>query len=41
MGGPELAECLATRQSGLKVLYMSGYTERAVVHHHVLDVSFR
>jgi len=41
MGGPELAECLAARQPGLKVLYMSGYTERAVVHHHVLDVSFR
>jgi len=37
MGGPELAECLAARQPGLKVLYMSGYTERAVVHHHVLD----
>ena len=37
MGGPELAECLVALQPGLKILYMSGYTERAVVHHRVLN----
>ncbi len=37
LGGPELAECLVARRPGIKVLYMSGYTERAVGHHHVLD----
>jgi len=37
MGGPELAECLVARQPNLKVLYMSGYTERAVARHHMLD----
>jgi signal transduction histidine kinase len=37
MGGPELAECLVARQPNLKVLYMSGYAERAMARHGVLD----
>jgi GAF domain-containing protein/ActR/RegA family two-component response regulator len=37
MGGPELVARLVARQPDLKVLYMSGYTDRAVVHHGVLD----
>ena len=35
--GPELARRLGMRQPGLKVLYMSGYTEDAITHHGVLD----
>lgn len=37
MGGRELAEQLATFRSETKVLYMSGYTDDAIVHHGVLD----
>jgi two-component system cell cycle sensor histidine kinase/response regulator CckA len=37
MGGRELAQVLTTRQPGLKVLYLSGYTDDAIVHHGVLD----
>jgi GAF domain-containing protein len=37
MGEPELAERLGTLQPSLKVLYMSGYTERAAVHRGMLD----
>jgi len=37
MGGRELADRLAPAYPGLKVLYMSGYTEDAIVHHGVLD----
>ena len=36
MGGPELAEKLKARDPALKVLYMSGYTENAIVRHGVL-----
>ncbi|MEO7361581.1 MAG: PAS domain-containing protein, partial [Gemmatimonadaceae bacterium] len=35
--GPELTARLQTQRPGLKVLYMSGYTEDAIVHHGVLD----
>ncbi|MEE9204451.1 MAG: response regulator, partial [Nitrospirales bacterium] len=37
MGGPELADQLRSSRADLKVLYMSGYTQHAVVHHGVLD----
>ena len=37
MSGRELAEGLATEHAHMKVLYMSGYTESAVIHHGVLN----
>jgi nitrogen-specific signal transduction histidine kinase len=37
MGGRALADQLAARYSGLRVLYMSGHTDDAIVHHGVLD----
>ncbi|HMG21415.1 MAG TPA: ATP-binding protein, partial [Kofleriaceae bacterium] len=37
MGGRDLAEQLARTRPALKVLYMSGYTDDAIVHHGVLD----
>ena len=33
MNGPELSRRLASRRPRMKVLYMSGYTDLAVVHH--------
>ncbi|MGA6953573.1 MAG: response regulator, partial [Candidatus Acidiferrales bacterium] len=36
LNGRALAERLATLQPGLKVLYMSGYTDDAIVNHGVL-----
>ena len=35
--GPDLTTRLVERQPGLKVIYMSGYTDDAIVHHGVLD----
>jgi CheY-like chemotaxis protein len=35
--GPELTKRLVERRPALKVIYMSGYTEEAIVHHGVLD----
>ena len=35
--GPKLAEQLAPGHRGLRVLYMSGYTDDAIVRHGVLE----
>jgi FixJ family two-component response regulator len=37
MSGRELTERLTAKCCGVKVLYMSGYTDDAIVHHGVLD----
>ncbi len=37
MGGRELAQRLTALQPDLKVLYLSGYTDDAIVHHGVLE----
>jgi YesN/AraC family two-component response regulator len=37
MSGRELAERLTAERPGLKVLFMSGFADRAVVHHGMLS----
>ncbi len=37
MGGRELADRLRTLRPGIKVLFTSGYTDNAIVHHGALD----
>jgi two-component system, cell cycle sensor histidine kinase and response regulator CckA len=37
MGGPAIAAEIQKRSPSLKVVYMSGYTDNAIVHHGVLD----
>jgi CheY-like chemotaxis protein len=37
MSGRELADEVAKRRPGVKVLYTSGYTDNAIVHHGKLD----
>ncbi|MGB9594219.1 MAG: ATP-binding protein [Anaerolineae bacterium] len=41
MNGRELAQRLAEICPGVKVLYVSGYTENAIAHNHILDEGAR
>ena len=37
MSGSDLAERMTRLRPGIKILYMSGYTDRAIVHHGILQ----
>jgi two-component system cell cycle sensor histidine kinase/response regulator CckA len=37
MSGRELAQSIAKERRGISIIYMSGYTDDAIVHHGVLD----
>ena len=38
MSGQELARRVSERSPATRILFMSGYTENAIVHHGILDV---
>jgi two-component system cell cycle sensor histidine kinase/response regulator CckA len=37
ISGREVADRISTQRAGIKVLFMSGYTDQAVVHHGILE----
>ncbi len=37
LNGREVARRLAAKRAGIRVLYLSGYTDDAIVHHGVLE----
>jgi two-component system, cell cycle sensor histidine kinase and response regulator CckA len=38
MSGPELVSRLASLRPEMRVMYMSGYAEHAIIHHDSLDL---